>query len=170
MSMRPAIVPSSRKSRSRMIALLARLTPWASKLTAPRKLPASGSASISIDHKMAPPLVMIWTGRMRSVGASAASSTSTTSSISSPGASAAGAFDDREDFLAHDVFARTTDLARMPVSLACGTSDPFIAANRALAAKLPHAMTTFDAGGHDDGYWRPHGIRALEWCAAALAS
>ena len=88
----------------------------------------------------------------------------------SPGASAAGAFDDREDFLAHDVFARTTDLARMPVSLACGTSDPFIAANRALAAKLPHAMTTFDAGGHDDGYWRPHGIRALEWCAAALAS
>ena len=88
----------------------------------------------------------------------------------SPGASATGAFDDREDFLAHDVFARTTDLARMPVSLACGSSDPFIAANRALAATLPHAVTSFDAGGHDDGYWRPHGIQALEWCAATLAS
>ncbi len=86
----------------------------------------------------------------------------------SPGASAPGAFDNREDFLAHDVFARASALAGMPVRLDCGTSDPFIAANRAFATLVPQAVVTFDAGGHDDGYWRPHGIRQLEWFAQTL--
>ena len=112
----------------------------------------------------------LWLGAHYGPGVVGAVAAMSAALWTSPGASAAGAFDDREDFLAHDVFARTTDLARMPVSLACGTSDPFIAANRALAAKLPHAGSSFDAGGHDDGYWRPHGIQALEWCAATLAS
>lgn len=86
----------------------------------------------------------------------------------SPGASAPGAFDNREDFLAHDVFARASALAGMPVRLDCGTSDPFIAANRAFATLVPQAVVTFDAGGHDDAYWRPHGIRQLEWFAQTL--
>jgi hypothetical protein len=52
--------------------------------------------------------------------------------------------------------------------LDCGTSDPFIAANRAFAALVPDSVVTFDAGGHDDGYWRAHGIRQLEWFAQVL--
>lgn len=83
-----------------------------------------------------------------------------------PGLSAQGAFDDREDFLAHDVFARTDILSRMPVRLDCGTSDPFIAANRALAAKLPTAEATFDKGGHTADYWRSHAQVQLDWLAA----
>ncbi|HNQ07108.1 MAG TPA: hypothetical protein PKH97_07980, partial [Tetrasphaera sp.] len=71
-----------------------------------------------------------------------------------PGKSAQAAFDDREDFLAHDVFARTDVLSRMPVRLDCGTSDPFIAANRAFAAKLPTAKATFDKGAHTLDYQR----------------
>ncbi len=86
----------------------------------------------------------------------------------SSGASAPGAFDNREDFLAHDVFARASALAGMPVRLDCGASDPFIAANRAFATLVPHAVVTFDAGGHDDAYRRPPGIQRLEWFAQTL--
>lgn len=86
----------------------------------------------------------------------------------SAGASAPGAFDNREDFVAHDVFARAAALRGMPLRLDCGTSDPFIAANRAFAALVADAVVTFDSGGHDDGYWRPHGIRQLEWFAQVL--
>ena len=86
----------------------------------------------------------------------------------SPGASAPGAFDDRADFVAHDVFARTKAFAGRPLRLDCGTSDPFIAANRAFAKLVPDAVVTFDAGGHNDTYWRAHGIRQLEWFAQNL--
>lgn len=85
----------------------------------------------------------------------------------SPGASAAGAFDDRADFLAHDVFARAEALRGIPVLLACGDRDPFLAANKALARRLPGATTVFDGGGHDDGYWRAHGGAAVRWLAEA---
>lgn len=101
----------------------------------------------------------------RVVGAAAGMSSALWTSA---GASAAGAFDNREDFLAHDVFARGPALAKVPIHLDCGTSDPFIAANRAFTAVVPHAVTTFDAGGHDDTYWSAHGIRALDWLAATL--
>jgi enterochelin esterase-like enzyme len=82
-----------------------------------------------------------------------------------PGASAPGAFDDREDFLAHDVFAaaRRDVLARMPVRLDCGRSDPFVAANRAFARVLPSAKLTVDAGGHTNDYWRDHAGDQLGW-------
>ncbi|HEV7173433.1 alpha/beta hydrolase-fold protein [Pedococcus sp.] len=81
----------------------------------------------------------------------------------SPGRSAPGAFDDAEDFAAHDVFRRTTVLGRMPVRLDCGTSDPFAAADRAFAAALPSARLTLDEGGHDDGYWAAHAGSQLQW-------
>lgn len=83
-----------------------------------------------------------------------------------PGDSAPGAFDDREDFLAHDVFARTAQLARIPVALWCGVDDPFIAGNRAFAARLPDARATFDPGGHDAAYWASHVGPALDFLAA----
>lgn len=83
----------------------------------------------------------------------------------SPGDSAPGAFDDRADFLAHDVFAddRLATLARLPVRLDCGRDDPFAGANRAFARVLPSAALTVDPGGHSGTYWREHGGAQLRW-------
>lgn len=81
----------------------------------------------------------------------------------SPERSAPGAFDDREDFVAHDVFTRTAQLARIPVRLDCGRSDPFVSANRAFAQALPTARLTVDAGGHTATYWESHGAAQLRW-------
>ena len=82
--------------------------------------------------------------------------------------SAEGAFDDREDFLAHDIFARSKALFDIPIRLDCGTDDPFIAANRAFAERVPHAEAAFDAGGHTRDYWRAHCGAQLDWLAALL--
>ena len=79
------------------------------------------------------------------------------------GLSAAGAFDDREDFEAHDVFDRTDVLARIPVRMDCGRSDPFVPGNRAFGKALPTAELTFDKGGHTADYWTSHGGPQLEW-------
>jgi hypothetical protein len=88
-----------------------------------------------------------------------------------PGASAPGAFDDREDFEAHDVFdpARLAVLAQLPVRLDCGEDDPFAQANRAFGAALPSAELTIDAGGHDVAYWRGHAAAQMTWLAEHLA-
>src|SRR6476661_1898259 len=82
-----------------------------------------------------------------------------------PGSSAPGAFDDAEDFEAHDVFARSrTDvLRRIPVRLDCGRSDPFLAGNRAFKRALPSAKLTLDEGGHTADYWKSHGAAQLSW-------
>lgn len=84
------------------------------------------------------------------------------------GLSAPGAFDDRGDFVAHDVFRRTDVLSRIPVRLDCGRSDPFVPGNRAFARALPTAQLTFDEGGHTATYWRDHGKAQLEWVARTL--
>jgi S-formylglutathione hydrolase FrmB len=81
----------------------------------------------------------------------------------SPGASAPGAFDDAEDYRAHDVFARERLLPGIPVSIACGTQDPFIDANRAYVARRPATHHVFDPGGHDGDYWREHAARLIPW-------
>lgn len=88
-----------------------------------------------------------------------------------PGLSAPGAFDDREDFEAHDVFdpARLATLAGLPVRFDCGDADPFVAANRAFGAALPTAELTVDAGGHDTTYWRAHAGAQMRWLAEHLA-
>jgi pimeloyl-ACP methyl ester carboxylesterase len=79
------------------------------------------------------------------------------------GLSAAGAFDDRQDFEAHDVFARTDVLARIPVRMDCGRSDPFVPGNKAFGKALPSAELTFDKGGHTAEYWTSHGGPQLTW-------
>lgn len=83
-----------------------------------------------------------------------------------PGATAVGAFDDAEDYHAHDVFDAAHRLAGVPVSMACGTSDPFVSANRAYAAARPGTRTTFDKGGHDGDYWRSHVGPLVAWLAS----
>jgi len=82
-----------------------------------------------------------------------------------PGLSAEGAFDDREDFEAHDVFdrARAQVLSTIPVRMDCGRSDPFVPGNKAFAKALPTAEVTFDEGGHTADYWKSHGAAQLRW-------
>lgn len=79
------------------------------------------------------------------------------------GLSAAGAFDDRADFEAHDVFERTDVLSRIPVRMDCGRSDPFVPGNVAFGRALPSAELTVDDGGHTAEYWTGHGARQLAW-------
>ncbi len=78
----------------------------------------------------------------------------------------AGAFDDREDFDRHSIFGRVDRLAGIPVRLDCGRSDPFIAANRALAQRLTGVEAHFDSGGHQDAWWRAHAPAEMAWLAA----
>ena len=84
----------------------------------------------------------------------------------SPGASAPGAFDDADDYRAHDVFAPARLLPGIPVSIACGTQDPFIAANRAYVAGRPATTHVFDEGRHDGDYWRAHARHLVPWLAS----
>jgi dienelactone hydrolase len=78
----------------------------------------------------------------------------------------AGAYDDRADFDRHSIFGQVDRLAGIPVRLDCGRSDPFIAANRALAELLTGVETHFDPGGHEDAWWRAHAAAEMAWLAA----
>ena len=78
----------------------------------------------------------------------------------------ARAYDGRADFDRHSIFNRLPLLEGIPVRLDCGTSDPFIAANRELARRLPHAEAHFTAGGHDDAFWSGNVAAEMAWAAA----
>lgn len=82
-----------------------------------------------------------------------------------PGDSAPGAFDDREDFLRNDVFAKRPQLHGVPIRVAIGTSDPFYRGARVFVRGLdPPAAVDFSPGGHDVAFWRhaaPGQIRFL---------
>jgi len=96
------------------------------------------------------------------------------------GETAEGAFDDAEDFAAHDVIATaaTADgsaaLTRQPLWLDAGEEDPFLPGDRALVDAL-HAAGSADArldtapGGHDGDYWAGRWTEYLRFYAAALA-
>lgn len=87
-----------------------------------------------------------------------------------PGDSAPGAFDDAEDFRAHDVFALRSILDAQPLRMACGRSDPFVRANHAFVdgfASPPPA--DFAPGGHTDDYWRATAPGLLEFVSSRLA-
>jgi len=88
----------------------------------------------------------------------------------SPGDSAPGAFDDRDDFVRHDVFRLRSRLRGIPVRLDCGLDDPFLHADRAFAAGLPGTTTHFDPGGHSDAFWSAHGGAQMTWLARLLAT
>ena len=89
---------------------------------------------------------------------------------------APGAFDDEQDFEAHDVI----DLVGPPASplegkrfwLDVGDEDPFAEANELLAVELARAGAQgrlfVGAGGHDDGYWRSNWRRYMHFYARAL--
>lgn len=88
-----------------------------------------------------------------------------------PGDSSRGSFDDREDFVRHDVFRdRSARLAGTAVRVDCGSRDPFLAAARAFAAGLePHPAGGFEPGGHTERYWRRTAPAQLAFVGRALA-
>lgn len=94
----------------------------------------------------------------------------------SGGDSAAGAFDDAEDFARHDVIgaARSGDPYRgMAVWIDVGTDDPFRAADTRLAHELraDRQPVSFHVwpGGHSQSYWQSHWDGYLSFYAQALA-
>jgi len=86
------------------------------------------------------------------------------------GETAPGAYDDAEDFTAHNVFTRTGELRPIPVRVDCGTGDGFYPAARDYAhALVPHAAGTFETGAHDYSYWRRMAPAQLQFLATALS-
>jgi S-formylglutathione hydrolase FrmB len=80
------------------------------------------------------------------------------------------AFDGPADFAANDVFAGADRLAGSAVWLSCGTADPFLAADRAFAARLPHRPAgEFVAGCHDEDFWRRMLPAQMRFVGRALA-
>jgi hypothetical protein len=58
---------------------------------------------------------------------------------------------------------------KAPLFIACGASDVFIDANRALVKQLPTpARTDFSAGCHNNIYWRRIAVEQATFLAAHL--
>ena len=74
-------------------------------------------------------------------------------------------FDDSADYQAHDVFARTDILSRIPLFLACGNKDRFRAGNEAFARLVPGATTLFDEGDHVAPWFEGHLAPAVRFLA-----
>jgi poly(3-hydroxybutyrate) depolymerase len=90
------------------------------------------------------------------------------------GDSAPGAFDDAEDFTAHDVIARGRQdgpnaWGRAKLWLDGGSDDPFHAGDAALATALGVRLHVWP-GGHDSTYWHAHYRDYLRFYAGALAT
>jgi S-formylglutathione hydrolase FrmB len=95
----------------------------------------------------------------------------------SGGESAAGAFDDAQDFARHDVIAAARSGDPYPgtaVWIDVGTADPFRAADTTLAETLQadgHPVQFHIwPGSHDQGYWQSHWNSYLQFYATALAN
>jgi enterochelin esterase-like enzyme len=87
-----------------------------------------------------------------------------------PGDSAPGAFDDRADFESHDVIAHSARLDRIPVRVACGTSDPFVPGVRAFLSAVPTAQHDLSPGGHDLAFWQHAAPAQLAFVGKHLAA
>jgi S-formylglutathione hydrolase FrmB len=93
------------------------------------------------------------------------------------GETADGAFDDAEDFAAHDVIAvareRPTAFAAQPLWLDAGNEDPFLPGDEAFAAALRaggvDVRLATPPGGHEDAYWEGRWKDYLPFYADALA-
>lgn len=86
------------------------------------------------------------------------------------GDSAAGAFDDAEDFDRHAIFGRLELLAGIPVRLDCGAADGFAAVTRDLRAAIsPTPAGGIEPGGHDAVFWRGQAPAQLRFAAEQFA-
>lgn len=86
-----------------------------------------------------------------------------------PGDSAPGAFDNREDFIRHDVFTGRPRLAGIPVRVMCGQSDGFAAATRVFVRGVPDLVAAdFPVGNHTPALWTATAVSQLAPLARAL--
>jgi S-formylglutathione hydrolase FrmB len=93
------------------------------------------------------------------------------------GETAPGAFDDAEDFAAHDMIASVAAnpgaFTGQPIWLDSGDEDPFVPGDDAFAAALEAAGAPLTEkrwpGGHDHDYWGAHWDEYLRFYANALA-
>jgi S-formylglutathione hydrolase FrmB len=93
------------------------------------------------------------------------------------GETAPGAFDDAEDFAAHDVIAAVGESPEAytgrPLWLDAGEDDPFVPGDDALIAALEAAgadlTTRREPGGHESNYWNSRWDDYLGFYARALA-
>ena len=80
------------------------------------------------------------------------------------------AFDGAADFDAHDVFTTREALAAVPLSVACGLSDPFLGYNQDFAGGFATPpVTSFTPGGHDNAYWVSAATPQLAFLSRHLA-
>ena len=94
------------------------------------------------------------------------------------GETAEGAFDDAEDFAAHDVVAAASSdpgpYLEQPVWLDVGDEDPFRPGIEAAADALEASGADLDfhvwPGGHETDYWKRHWDEYMRFYARALAS
>jgi S-formylglutathione hydrolase FrmB len=85
----------------------------------------------------------------------AAAAASSPALFASAGASAPGAFDDPADWQRWGDLAAHPGVRSTPLTVSCGTSDPFAGTTRAYRSHLPHpAAGGLSRGAHDTGYWR----------------
>jgi S-formylglutathione hydrolase FrmB len=83
--------------------------------------------------------------------------------------SAAGAFDDADDFEAHSIWRRLDRLHGIPLRVDCGSSDGFAPVTRDLRAALtPTPAGGLEPGGHDAAYWRSQAPAQLAFVATYL--
>lgn len=98
----------------------------------------------------------------------------------SAGETAEGAFDDAEDFAAHDVIATAASpkgaaaLAAQPLWIDAGDEDPFLPGDQALVDALhvagdANVQLDTKPGGHDGDYWSSRWKEYLTFYADALA-
>jgi enterochelin esterase-like enzyme len=82
-----------------------------------------------------------------------------------------GAYDSADEWSRYDVTARAAEFAGLPVQIAIGSGDPFVAAVRNLRARLPDpGVVKVTTGCHDNTFWSyaaPTQVRAI---SQALAS
>lgn len=81
---------------------------------------------------------------------------------------AAGAFDDAEDFALHDLIARAREIPA-GAWVDVGDDDPFAPAVRRLVEGMRRPRFHSWRGGHERAYWRSHMDEYVRFYAAALA-
>jgi enterochelin esterase-like enzyme len=85
--------------------------------------------------------------------------------------SAAGAFDDAQDFDRHTIFGRQHLLDGVALRVDCGAGDGFAPVTRDLRASLePTPAGGIEPGGHDSAYWRSQAPAQLAFLGGHLTA
>jgi len=85
-------------------------------------------------------------------------------------AKARNVFADEADWAASEPLRHVDAIDGSTLGVWCGAEDPFAAQARELASKAHAAVSRFDSGAHDDGYWRRVLPEALAFAGAAAAT